>query len=235
MKHRSEPWTRRVSIRRPRYLVRPLVLWSRVAGRSRPLVECAPPVERMSYGEIGMPKDHARTRVAHDLPYLVAHVASKAVDGASGAGGFGVTEATSFDTLLRIGKEQPTPLAQDVLPAGGEAAIPAAVVGCAVHLDHHLERSPLSRHSSRRAALHVVRWHQRLPETWVCAGHGTIGLAAREESMPSMIPGDANTQVSTTTWSSSTDDRSQHGAQAVAIPMKWRLMWSNPSLHRRLP
>jgi len=96
-----------------------------------------------------VPEGHAWPGVAHDFADLLSHIGLEAMDGASSAGGFVITEPASIDALLRIGKKPRTPLTEDVLPLGVRVArAGAAVVPSAVHVNHHVERSLLSSQPS---------------------------------------------------------------------------------------
>ena len=56
----------------------------------------------MPNGHDGVLQEHARTRIAHHLPYLLAHGRLVAMHGASGATGFVLAKLAMLQTLVGI-------------------------------------------------------------------------------------------------------------------------------------
>ena len=53
-------------------------------------------------GHKGIVQEHARTGIAHNLTYLLAHSRLIAMHGATGAAGFGVAKLAMLQTLVGI-------------------------------------------------------------------------------------------------------------------------------------
>ena len=59
----------------------------------------------MPYGKNRIVQEHARTRITHNLTYLLAHSRLIAMHRASGATGFLITELATLQSLMGIGQE----------------------------------------------------------------------------------------------------------------------------------